>query len=95
MNQNQILNAVLQPAMGTLNLIVPAELLDRRGENPYAQIKLYVDGSFQNGTSFQLTPGRHAIRVSSGGLSFEKMVDIYAGQTFNLELFMGFTVNGN
>jgi hypothetical protein len=95
LNQNQTVNAVLQPAMGTLNLIVPNELLDRRGENPYAQIKLYVDGSFQNGTSFQLTPGRHVIRVSSGGLSFERMVDITAGQAYNLEVFMGFTVNGN
>lgn len=95
LNQNQTVNAVLQPAMGTLNLIIPAEILDRREGNPYAQIKLHVDGSPQNGTSLQLTPGRHVIRVSSGGLSFERMVDITAGQAYNLEVFMGFTVNGN
>jgi len=95
LNQNQTVNAVLQPAMGTLNLIIPAEILDRREGNPSAQIKLHVDGSPQNSTSLQLTPGRHVIRVSSGGLSFERMVDITAGQAYNLEVFMGFTVNGN
>lgn len=94
LNQNQTVNAVLQPAMGTLNIIIPTNVLDLRVGNPQAQIKVFVDGSPQNGSTFQLTPGRHAVRISSGGMSTERMFDIVAGQSYNIEVFMGFTVNG-
>jgi len=95
LNENKVVNAVLQPSMGTVNISIPTTALDPRVNNARNQVRIFVDGSPQNATTLQLRPGRHAIRVTSGGLSSERMIEVQAGEVYTIEVFMGFNVNRN
>lgn len=95
LNEDKVVNVVLQPSMGTVNIDIPATVLDPRVNNAVSQVRIFVDGTQQNATTLQLRPGRHAIRISSGGLSSEKMIDVRAGEVYTIEVFMGFNVNSN
>jgi len=94
LNRNQVVSAQLMMATGTVNITIPGEILDMRNGNPAAQVKILVDGAPMNSLAFQLIPGNHQITVTSGGFMVTQMLNVQAGQVYNLNLFMGFTVNG-
>lgn len=94
LNRNQVVSAQLMMATGTVNITIPGEILDMRSGNPAAQIKILVDGTPMNSLVFQLIPGNHQITVTSGGFMVQQLLNVQPGQVYNLNLFMGFTVNG-
>ena len=85
LTHNQTLTLVLQPAMASVQVIIPQAYLNPQHGNPLAQVKVYVDGLFYNNFSFELPAGRHNIRISSGGLSFAADYDFAPGRSYVLE----------
>ena len=87
-------NAVLQPLAASFQVAVPEAYVnkDLKGGH-WSQIMIYVDGVLQRGaTGGQLLPGRYVIRVTSGGMAVETVVEAQAGRTYVLEPFMGVSV---
>jgi len=84
------ITVTLQPAMGTLNVVLPAASIntDMNGGH-WSQIIIWVDGVQQKGQSVQLPPGKRLIKITSGGLQVEGFYDIQAGVTYTFEPFMG------
>jgi hypothetical protein len=85
LTHNQTLTLVLQPAMTSVQVIIPQAYLNPHHGNPMAQIRIYIDGEPYNGFSFNLPAGRHNIRISSGGLSFAADYDFAPGRSYVLE----------
>jgi hypothetical protein len=85
LTHNQTLTLVLQPAMASVQVIIPQAYLNPQHGNSLAQIKVYIDGQFYNNFSFNLPAGRHNIRISSGGLSFAEDYDFAPGHSYVLE----------
>ena len=85
LTHNQTLTLVLQPAMTSVQVIIPQAYLNPHHGNPLAQIRIYIDGEPYNGFSFNLPAGRHNIRISSGGLSFSADYDFAPGRSYVLE----------
>jgi hypothetical protein len=87
------ISVALQPAMGAVSIVLPAAGIntDMKGGH-WSQILVYVDGVPQKGQMLQLSPGRHLIKITSGGLQVEGFYDIQAGQSYTLEPFMGLNV---
>jgi hypothetical protein len=83
---------VLQQGLATVNISINPVFLDPQNKNALAQIKVYVDGRFENGFSFQLPAGTHNIRISSGGLSVAGDFELAAGRTYTIEPAFGLTV---
>ncbi len=95
MTRNQNVNINLRPATGTVNIIIPATILDLRKGNPASQVEVHIDGIQQEGnTAFQLRPGNHTVRISSGAFNVQRNLNIAAGQTYDFEIYMGISVNG-
>ncbi len=84
------INVALQPAMGMLQIQLPASAIntDMKGGH-WSQIQVYIDGVAQKGQTFQVPPGRRLVKITSGGLQVETFVDIVAGGSHVLEPFMG------
>lgn len=76
---------VLQQGLATVEVRVNPLFLDPRDRNALAQIKVYIDGRYENGFSFQLPAGRHDIRITSGGLSVEGTFELVAGRSYTIE----------
>lgn len=98
-NQNAIVNgptqvnAILLPAFSSWQIVIPENFVNRdlKGGH-WAQIQIYVDGIPQKATMGQIAPGRHVIRMVSGGMAFETQVDFQPGRPYTLEPSFGFTV---
>lgn len=90
LNSNQAINATLQPATAQVSLNVPAAILDRTVSNAAAQVQVFVDGQPVRGTSFDVNAGRRTIRVSSGGVSTEVVLDFVAGRRYTITPGFGF-----
>jgi hypothetical protein len=78
---------------GTLALVVPPAFAatDVRANDPVAQIKIYVDNKLVNANraldGISVTPGRHRIRVSSGGLSIDVGdITVQPGMSYVIEI---------
>lgn len=87
---NQTINANLQPATAQVSLNLPAAILDRTVSNAAAQVQVFVDGQQVRGTSFDVNAGRRTIRVSSGGVSTEVAMDFVAGRRYTITPSFGF-----
>ncbi|MBU0926361.1 MAG: PEGA domain-containing protein [Spirochaetes bacterium] len=87
------ISVTLQPAMGTVSINLPAASIntDLKGGH-WSQILIFVDGAPQKGQTVQVTPGRHLIKITSGGLQIEGFYDIQAGQTITFEPYLGINV---
>lgn len=84
------ISVALQPAMGMVTITLPAASIntDMKGGH-WSQIFIYVDGVQQKSQMLQLAPGRHLIRIVSGGLAVEGFYDIQPGQSYTIEPFLG------
>jgi len=89
-NGNMTLPIMMQPALGTLSVVIPAANIntDLKGGH-WSQIIIWVDGVQQKGQSVQLQPGKRLIKITSGGLQVEGFYDIQAGMHYTFEPFMG------
>lgn len=84
------ISLTLQPAMGTISIVLPAPNINTSlGGNHWNQIGIWIDGNQQKGQMIQLTPGRHLIKITSGGLQVEGYYDIEAGGLYTIEPYMG------
>ena len=82
----------LTPAMATLTFDVPPVLLNRDTKNAMSEVKVYIDDKLMNPKgsvgSLEVTPGKHIVKVSSGGLSITKEINFKAASYVTLELSM-------
>jgi len=78
--------------LATVHVSINPVFLDPQNRNAEAQIKVYIDGRFENGFSFRLPAGTHNIRISSGGLSVAGDFELAGGRTYTIEPAFGLTV---
>jgi len=82
----------LQPSTATLNVVVPAKYLNKLVKNQKNLIRLWVDKKPMNSKggvrNFHVTPGRHTIRITTGGVDVTRQFTFEPGAVYNLELFM-------
>ncbi len=89
----QVINANLMPMMASWQFSIPANLLtpETRG-NPWAQVRVYIDGAQQKNSSGQIQGGRHTVKLVSGALQIESIVDMEAGKTYTFEILGGISI---
>jgi len=87
------INATLQPQIATFQVTLPAANIntDVKGGH-WSQIQVYIDGELQKGQTGQVSPGKKMVKISSGGMQVQSMVDFQAGKAYTFEPFMGVTV---
>jgi hypothetical protein len=82
----------LTPAMATLSFDVPPVILNRDIKDAMSEVKVYVDDKLMNPKgsvgSIEVTPGKHVIKLLSGGLSISKEINFKAASSVTLELSM-------
>ena len=90
---DKTINVTLQQALATLTVQLPAANIntDMKGGH-WSQIIIWVDGVQQKGNVIQLTPGKHLIRITSGGMQVEVMYEFEAGKSYVFEPFMGVNI---
>ncbi len=77
--------ANLMPLFATVSVNLPASILNRSDRSAASRIDIYVDGSLQGATQFQVAPGRHTIGVASGGMYAEVTLDVQGGRSYSIE----------
>ena len=82
---SQTINANLIPLYATITVNVPPLFLNKGAENPASRIEFYVDGTRVNGLVTQVQPGQRTIRIASGGLSMETVVNLQPGRSYTME----------
>jgi hypothetical protein len=88
----QAINAVLQSLAATWQLQLPEGIKNRDVKSGQStSVQIWIDGVFQ-GESFgpqiaagQFLPGRHTIRMVSGGLAAETQFEAQAGRAYTIE----------
>lgn len=93
------INARLQPGLVILNFLIPPRFQtpDREG---LGLVRIMIDGKLMNPkkevSGIQVSPGRHAVSVMSGGLAVELGdFDFSAGMEYTIELFMELRVRAS
>ncbi len=83
----------LQQSLASLTIQLPAANIntDMKGGH-WSQIIVWVDGVQQKGNVIQLTPGKHLIKITSGGMQVEIMYEFEAGKSYVFEPFMGMNI---
>ena len=61
--------------------------VDLRGEG-----FIHIDGASVKGTQGQFFPGRHTIRIVSGGMAAETFLDAQAGRVYTIEPMLGISI---
>ncbi len=80
------LPVTLQPAFASLTVNLPAGNInpDLKGGH-WSQIIIWIDGAQQKGNTVQVLPGKHLVRITSGGMQVEMNYDFQAGQNVTFE----------
>lgn len=83
----------LQQSLASLTIQLPAANIntDMKGGH-WSQIIVWVDGVQQKGNVIQLTPGKHLIKITSGGMMVEMLFEFEAGKSYVFEPFMGLNI---
>jgi len=86
-------NAILQPLMAGWQLSLPDAAVnkDLKGGH-WSQIQIYIDGALQKGSTGQVMPGRRLVRIVSGALQAETLIDFQAGRSYAIEPAFGVMV---
>jgi hypothetical protein len=94
MNGPQTVSALLQPLAATWQLSLPDSSVnkDMRGGH-WSQIQVFIDGAPVKGNQGQFFPGRHSIRVVSGGMAAETFIDAQSGRVYTIEPMLGISVH--
>lgn len=92
LQSSQNINLSLQPRMIDVSIQIGESSFIRNIYNWDNQLRVFVDGSRVQGVNFQVTPGRHTIRIETGIFRIERTVDFSLGNgssrtlTLRLEL---------
>lgn len=73
-----------------LEVIIPNDILDYSKSNPANRISIFDNGLEVDGTSMELSPGQHTIRITSGGMASQQTINVKAGESYRIELDFGF-----
>lgn len=94
-NGPQAVNAALQPLVATWALNLPATIVNKdiKPGKP-REVEVWIDGVLQADSlgSSQILPGRHVVRLVSGGLAVETQFDAVAGRAYTIEPQIGVSV---
>lgn len=93
------INAKLQPGLATLNFVFPPQFQAPEREG-LGLVRIMIDGKLMNPkkevSGIQVSPGRHRISITSGGLAVELGdFDFSAGMVYSIELFMELRVKAS
>lgn len=91
-NQNQDIYANLQPLWARVQVRFPASLLNARDRGASGKVEIWVDGTRQNGHSFQLTAGQHEIEIVTGGFSIAQTFVFQPGRDYVIEPSLGLSI---
>lgn len=91
-NGSTTVNFQLKGRTGKVAVIIPNDILDYSKSNPAGRISIFDNGSEINGTSMQLSPGQHTIRITSGGFASQQTINVKAGDSYRIELNFGFAL---
>ena len=82
-----IANINLHYAMANYQFTIPAAILnpDMKG-NPWSQIRLFIDGVAQKDFKGQLMPGNHSVRVITGAIQLDTIINVIAGRNYVFEI---------
>jgi hypothetical protein len=92
LGRDESLAFALQSAVTVVNIRISPAFLDPQNRNALAQVKVYIDGDFINGFTFQVPAGTHNIRISSGGLSVSGDFDLAPGRSYTIEPTFGLVI---
>jgi len=84
LDRDRQVSVQLRPATAQVGLDIPPALIDPSIPGAESMLTIFVDGRPVVGRTFELTPGRHTIRVRSGGLMYEITDDFEAGGTYRI-----------
>jgi hypothetical protein len=92
LSRDESLAFALQSAEALVSIRISPAFLDPQDRNALAQIKVYIDGDYVHGFTFQLPAGTHNIRISSGGLSVSGDFDLVPGRSYTIEPTFGLII---
>ena len=87
-------NATLLPALASVTIELPSIYLDqtrdqsRRGPQRDDDVNIYVDDQLMRTMSFQITPGKHTIRITSGAFVIEKELMFESAKNYTIQPYM-------
>ncbi|MCK4541251.1 MAG: PEGA domain-containing protein [Spirochaetales bacterium] len=91
-SRNTSINVPLEAATALVSIYIPEQLLNRQIFNAESLINIYVDGELMNVWNFQLRPGRHIIRVVSGGFAVEQAYVFRPGVVYQIQPQFGMLI---
>lgn len=84
LNSDEVLRASLRPAPATVIVEVPSEIQTPGIKDVISLVKVFLNGRLQPSSVFEVDPGRHTIRITSGGFSVEQTYILDAGRTYRI-----------
>ena len=75
----------LKTAMGTLQVVISPDSLNKRDIYAREKILIIDNGIEMEGMNFQLRPGQHTIQIISGGLWTQTTINVEAGKTYTIQ----------
>ncbi len=93
LTRNANLNFELQPAMGTVQVRVAPDSLNKSDIYAREKIQIIDNGIEMESLSFQLRPGQHTIQIVSGGLWTQTTIKVQAGKTYTIQPVLSLKVN--
>ena len=81
---DQTLRPTLQPALASLRVRIPSEMIVGERDDMEDDLEIYVDGQRQDGIRFQVEPGQHVFRIVSGDWAAEGRFSVEAGNDYVL-----------
>jgi hypothetical protein len=84
LDKNTTVTATLQPAMAQVLFQFPDNLLNKDDRQAIQKLVYYVDGKAVQGPRFSVTPGRHVIKLVSGGFSVETVKVFEPGRAYTI-----------
>lgn len=81
---DQVVRASLRPAPARVIVQIPDDIQTPGTRDVISLVKIFLNGSLQPSNVFDVEPGRHTIRLTSGGFSVEQTYILDAGRTYTI-----------
>lgn len=81
---NEVVRASLRPSPARVIVQIPEDIQTPGTRDVISLVKIFLNGRLQPSNVFDVDPGRHSIRLTSGGFSVEQTYILDAGQTYTI-----------
>lgn len=81
---DEVVRASLRPAPARVIVDIPDDIIAPGVRDAVDMVRVFINGRLQVGREFELEPGRHSIRLASGGWSVEQTYIFDAGETYRI-----------